>query len=273
MNAICFAAVGFLGAVTLKQYALVVPEMDEEILVEPTAEPIQDSLDQYTGGGKPDINLTGRQIMTRSDFHFLFWPFMICSGLQLMYQNNVGVYLKSFDQEQYTTLFTTLNPIAQVVCKFIVGFISDIIVHRVPRSALLLLFYVLQTIVMTLCVFFSDSFVLLLVTLIIVGFANGALWCLTPTIVSELYGMKYFGRNWGTIMIGSAFGGLGCQQIFGQFYDMNIHNKNSQDCFGKACFTWSFIIAAVFSFCSCMLAVGLIQGRLDVMRKEKANGS
>jgi hypothetical protein len=28
---------------------------------------------------------------------------------------------------------------------------------------------------------------------------NGALWCITPTMTSEYYGMKYFGRNWGFI--------------------------------------------------------------------------
>ncbi|XP_069114415.1 uncharacterized protein [Argopecten irradians] len=259
LNAIVFVAVGFLGVLTLKRYPLELEEQDFTITQDLEAD--RKSSHQHQHLKVPDV--TGCELFRRSEFHFMFWPFMFCSGLQLMYQNNIGVYLKSFDIEQYTTLFTTINPIAAICCKFTVGVISDAIVHKVPRPAVLLFFYCLQTIVLTLCIFFSDNFILLVITLLVVGFANGALWCLSPTIISEIYGLKYFGRNWGTAMIGSGVGGLACQQIFGALYDYNIVVKGSVDCYGIKCFTLSFTVVSVLSLVSCLFCVGLLQSVIE----------
>jgi MFS family permease len=60
---------------------------------------------------------------------------------------------------------------------------------------------------------------------IIIGMGNGALWCLTPTMTSEYYGMKYFGRNWGFIMFISGLGGLAVQEVYGWIYEMAIPYK------------------------------------------------
>jgi MFS family permease len=36
---------------------------------------------------------------------------------------------------------------------------------------------------------------MLIVALLVIGFSNGAVWCLTPTMISELYGLQYFERE------------------------------------------------------------------------------
>jgi MFS family permease len=107
---------------------------------------------------------------------------------------------------------------------------------------------------------------MLVIVVFIIGFSNGALWCLTPTMISEFYGLKYFGRNWGIVMLGNAFGGLFLQQAFGWIYDSNIQYKGETDCYGLRCFTMSFTMAAVLSFCSCIFNLGLLQEQLAKRR-------
>lgn len=178
-----------------------------------------------------------------------------------MFQNNLGTYLKSYGFESYTTLFTTLNPIAAIFSKFFAGFLSDAIAEWVPRSVVLLTFNLAQTIDLVLCIFFANNFSLFLITDIIIGFANGAVWCLTPTMISEFYGMNNFSRNWGFIMLGNAVLGLVYQETFGVLYDVNT--KETNQCYGLHCFTWSFVIIAVSSFCASILNIGLLQKKID----------
>ena len=127
----------------------------------------------------------------------------------------------------------------------------------------------LQTAVLTLCIFKGDNFPVLLLATLGIGIPNGATWCLTPVMTSELFGTRYFGRNWGSMMLGVAFVGLGLQKTFGVLYDLEITTKGQTDCFGLHCFRWSFVILAVLSFCSCVFYVGLLERMLQRRREKR----
>ena len=94
-------------------------------------------------------------------------------------------------------------------------------------------FTILQSVFLIFCIFFPGHFATLLFLVIIIGMGNGALWCLTPTMTSEYYGMKYFGRNWGFIMFISGLGGLAVQEVYGWIYEMAIPYKGDKDCYDK----------------------------------------
>jgi len=114
------------------------------------------------------------------------------------------------------------------------------------------------------------KFPMLIVALLVIGFSNGALWCLTPTMISELYGLQYFGRNWGATIFGNAVGGFIVQQVYGWTYDNSIRIKGATDCkAGIDCFTWSFTMAAALSFCACIFNMGLLQGQNDKKKRQK----
>ena len=255
MLAILCASVGVLGWVLLKQlpfdtgseYSLLLDTEDNENVIS-----------HMTSSHRvPDI--TGKTLMNRFDFQFLFWTSSMCGGLQLMYQNNITAYLKSFDQESYSTLFTTLNPIAAVVSKFLAGFVSDLLLKKMPRTAILLIYNIVQTIVLILCIFWGDNLVLITATVIVLGMANGAMWCLTPIILSEYFGLKYFGRNWGFFMLGNALSGIALQEAYGWMYDSSIPFSGRTQCYGLKCFRWSFATVAVLSLCSCVFNTGLVE--------------
>ncbi|CAC5410559.1 unnamed protein product [Mytilus coruscus] len=236
------------------------PDPDEEIIIN-TDDSVNSKTQQHSQ------NITGLSLIKRFDFHFIAWGYIMCAGLQLMFQNNIGTYLASYDMTKFTTVFTTINPVCGILSKFFAGFLSDALVERYPRVVVLFGFNIMQTIFLALSIFFSDKFAMILVVNLVIGFSNGALWCLTPTMISEFYGLKYFGRNWGSIMLGNAFGGLLLQQAFGWLYDSSIRFKGKTDCTGLHCFTLSFTLAAVLSFCSCIFNLGLLQGELDKKRK------
>lgn len=257
LNIICSVAVGALALIFIKRISY---EFDLEVTCivdnDLNSDPV---LPKYENISHREIS--GLKLLNRFDFHYLSWACFICAGLQLMFQNNLGTYLKSYGFESYTTLFTTLNPIAAIFSKFFAGFLSDAIAEWVPRSVVLLTFNLAQTIDLVLCIFFANNFSLFLITDIIIGFANGAVWCLTPTMISEFYGMNNFSRNWGFIMLGNAVLGLVYQETFGVLYDVNT--KEANQCYGLHCFTWSFVIIAVSSFCASILNIGLLQKKID----------
>ncbi|XP_055958198.1 uncharacterized protein LOC126828107 [Patella vulgata] len=264
MSAIAFIVTNLLGVVFLSIYSTHPPESsdDREKLVNSVnfIESAEKSVEEVK-------DVTGFALLKNVDFHFIFWPCVMCSSLQLMYINNITTYLRSFDYQDKSTLFTVLNPVSATCSKFIVGFTSDIIAEKVPRAAVILAATVFQSIVLGVCVFWGDSYPVLLLAVLGVGVANGATWCLSPTMTSEHFGMKYFGMNWGLMMVGSGIGGLIMQQVYGSLYQAAIGDPSVTDCYGLRCFRWSYGIAAVMSLCSVLLYAGLLEGRIRHKRR------
>lgn len=259
MSAVCFGACGLLGVFLLQENTYEPEEIAFNTIASAELEKSKpnDDVEMKRYG-----DVTGLKMIKTFNFHFLFWAYIFCAGLQLTFQTNITAYLKSYRLEHYSTLFTTLNPIFGVVSKFIAGFLSDAIVHKVPRIAVLFAFNIFQTVVMAICIFYSNHFGVLFLALVGIGMPNGALWCLTPTMLSEFYGMKYFGRNWGMIMFGNAFGGLLFQRTYGWIYDSSIGFTGQTVCYGLKCFTWSFTMMTVLSFCSCIFNAGILESEL-----------
>lgn len=275
LSAICFIVINLLGVLFLGVYrqteTLEFGSSSRAALVNNEAGGDAEGPDDVTKPTdarelNPDVateEVTGLKLLRLFDFHYLAWAFIMCASLQLVFQVNITTFLKSSHLESHNTLLTTLSFASGLAAKFLFGFTSDMIVHRVPRAAIILGTTAVQTVILTLCIFKADSFAMLLLATLGVGIPNGATWCLTPVMTSELFGTRYFGRNWGTMMLGVAFGGLALQKIFGALYDMEITDPGSTDCYGLKCFRWSFLILAVLSLCSCILYVGLLERRLQ----------
>lgn len=268
-SAITFAIIGLLGVIFIAKNPYDIQKYDEAVL---TINELQFEGTLEVDTGPPPKSITGLKLLRRFDYHFIAWSYIFCAGLQLMFQNNIQTYLTTFKLGKYTTVFGVTNPVCGVLSKLFVGLLSDVIVTKVPRVSLLLGFNIVQTITLTLCIFFSDEFPMLIVALLVIGFSNGAVWCLTPTMISELYGLQYFGRNWGATIFGNAVGGFIVQQVYGWTYDNSIRIKGAKDCkAGIHCFTWSFTMAAVLSFCACIFNMGLLQGQNDKKKRQKGH--
>ncbi|XP_041378076.1 probable transporter MCH1 [Gigantopelta aegis] len=269
MMALLFATANLLGILFLSQYEYDDPEESRFAVNSDGILESSEKVKEINPNPEPVEEMTGFKLLKSIDYQFLMWAFIICSSLQLMFQNNITTYLKSFRMEGASTLFTTLNFAAGTVSKFVIGYLSDSIVHRVPRPAVALIAMIFQTVSLTLCIFFGNYYSVLLVSVLFVGMPNGATWCLTPTMTSEFFGVKYFGRNWGFMMLGTAFGGLILQKIFGAIYEDRIRTPGVKDCLGLGCFRYSFVMVAGLSFCAVVLYVGLLERRLQLRKYVK----
>ena len=165
MSAVLFGIIALLEVLFLKQYNFPVDEDSNKQV----NDVISKTADEYK---TIHCDLTGCSLLTNFNFHFLLWSFLFCAGLQLMFQNNITVYLKSYSLEHYSTLFTTLNPIFGVISKFFVGFFSDAILHKVPRITVLFTFNVFQTAVLIVCIFWSNYLGVLVLALVGISFTN-----------------------------------------------------------------------------------------------------
>jgi MFS family permease len=124
--------------------------------------------------------------------------------------------------------------------------------HVIPGVTLLLL--------QVLLIFFAEH-VMILVS-IVSAFMFGAFWSITAAFVSEEFGEKWFGSNWGVLMLGPAASGLVFQLVSGFIYDRNVQ-PGSSTCTGASCYQMSFV------FCAGMLVLALPLAVLLLRRSRK----
>lgn len=244
---LAFVIAGMLGTMFLR----IIPDEEEEV----------DARSLLVEDQKVE-DITGLQLLKTLDFHCIFWSTVFGIGLQIMFQNNLVTFLLSFGKEKHATLFTTASPIAIVCGKFISGFISDVVLQRAPRVSVLLLFSIIQSVLLFVFIFYLDNDIVLFIGMLVIALSNGSVWCLTPIILSEYYGVKHFGVNWGSVLFSSAFGVLIIQQIFGFVYESNIKVKGQNMCQGQACFTVTFIVTFALSFVTVLLYSFLVKRKL-----------
>jgi len=80
---------------------------------------------------------------------------------------------------------------------------------------------------------------------------------LTPPLLVESFGIKYFPRNWGTVLIGRSLMVLISQGLFGIFYDIELEEEH-RICRGMHCFSASFVISTLLTIVSLVLLIGYI---------------
>lgn len=211
----------------------------------------------------------GFSILIDIDFQYLFWIANIGGGISLMYMNNVSSILESFHMMQYNSFLSTLTPVAGCVARVISGYASDRLAYKLPRIAILLFWLVLLAVMQLISMFFLNNYAVLVLNSIFIGSAMGSVWCLTPTIVSELFGTKHFGWNWGWMMISTAMGTAIYQRIFAAIYQFYIRPGDGLTCYGIKCYRWTMLFTSVTALFSIILSVGLLQRINRVLKRRK----
>eukprot|EP01137_Pigoraptor_chileana_P016980 Opistho-2@74360 len=213
------------------------------------------------------VDITGFQILANIDFQLMFWMFTLAGGAGLMFMDNITFMLTAFDLSSHKTLFVTIIPVASSVARFSSGVLSDHILARVPRSRVLLSMLVLLSVTQVLLVFWMDRLAVLLIGAIAVGASYGTLWCITPTMVAESFGLKHFGQNWGWLMLSSAVGALGYQYMLAAVYDEH-KDSGEKDCYGFNCYFVTMIVSA--ATCALATAMNCLLDYREVRRRRLA---
>ncbi|ESP02784.1 hypothetical protein LOTGIDRAFT_230330 [Lottia gigantea] len=186
-------------------------------------------------------------------FHLLAYTFMSAAILSLVNTNNLTVLTKSVGLNHFDNTLLLVMPIVNTIISFLIGPVSDKIKGKIPRLTLLVIGCVFFTASELVYVFFGTYLAGVICSVIITAFGIGTLWSLVPTIVSEMFGIRDFGRNWGLLLMLAGVAGLGGQAIFGFLYDSRVRSDNIY-CYGKDCTIYGYILMAVLGLISIALS-------------------
>jgi hypothetical protein len=101
----------------------------------------------------------------------------------------------------------------------------------------------------------------------LIGSGYGALFSLTPLIITVIWGVENFGTNWGIVAtvpaLGATLWGLVYSTVYQWGADQTASNRDFEDvlCYGKQCYSTSFWAMAVSSWLGCGLLLWAWKGR------------
>ncbi|GAA5925718.1 hypothetical protein JCM10213_008867 [Rhodosporidiobolus nylandii] len=200
---------------------------------------------EHVPHGAGDLNLTGWQLMRQKDFWGL-WCFLgLCSGVGLMFINNIGLValtLSSSDgdpdprsiarsQAHLVSLLSVFNCLGRLF----VGFASDTFLHHVPQR---MRFARVWWLVVTSLLFVLSQYLAgsathvaglagLALPTALVGFAYGTLFGSVPVVGLERFGVLNYGTNNGFLTLSpSVFANLS-NLLFGAVYDAHVPRSPS----------------------------------------------
>ena len=200
----------------------------------------------------------GFGIMGITDFWLLSLSFIISISTDKTFFMNIGTYLRSFDREEHLTLVTVSGPLVALAAKLFIGPVSDACRHKVCRIWFFIVPCVVKLIVLILFLFLGDNFGIMLLTSYISYFSLGSMFLLGPVLFGEYFGLKYYGRNFGTTVFATGVITLILHVLLGLLYDVQISTEDDDvTCKGLHCFFVSTLIIIVLTFCTLCTSLAL----------------
>ncbi len=148
-----------------------------------------------------DIGLRG--VLKTSSFYRLWLMFAFSASAGLMIIAHAAKIADVQISWQGGFYLVILLAVFNAAGRILGGTVSD----KIGRINLMRIIFGLQAINMLLFTFYSNI-VLLAVGIAVAGLCYGAGFSVFPAMAIDLYGMKYFGANYGLVMTGWGFGGV-----------------------------------------------------------------
>ena len=211
-------------------------KVEEAVKIKPVQNTETQVKDQY-----------GFTLLKKLDFHLIIWPGVFLGGIQVAYMYNLTAMMKSFGLEEHSTVLLTINFLSCALTRIPVFIFID----KVPNKSLFLLIgAVSMSIAFILTISFGHNVVLFTIEIILSAFTNSCSWTSTAALLSELFGTKYFGYNYGWMTCGYALFAMVLQTLAGYLYDLNIDTSVTHSCYGRDCFVVILIVCLGLSIVS-----------------------
>ncbi|XP_064598559.1 uncharacterized protein LOC135464913 [Liolophura sinensis] len=191
-------------------------------------------------------------------FQYLLWMFIFASVVGLAFVNNVTVVTKSVGLSKIDSVVTALIPVTGILARFTLGPLSDHIKERFARINILLITNVVFAASQFMCIFLADRSWAFILANILSGISIGSLWTFVPAVISEYFGLRDFGRNWGIVILLAALAGIGVQAGYGMIYQSFITDPDTTNCYGLICVKWNFVMMCGLTACAILLNIFLI---------------
>jgi hypothetical protein len=150
------------------------------------------------------------------------------------------------------SIFVSLISIWQFIGRFGGGVFSDYLLHRFRIARPLVTAIAALTLSCGYLLVASAFPGSLYLGSIVIGLSVGANWCLNPTTVSELFGIRHFGTLYNVVIVGNPLVSYVLSVwVAGYLYDKEAEKQAMQgQCKGNKCFSLTFLILSG----ACMLA-------------------
>ncbi|MCJ1414028.1 putative monocarboxylate transporter mch1 [Xylographa parallela] len=217
------------------------------------------------------LNAETRRFLGDHTMWFLAGGFFLVTGPGEAFINNLGTIITTLYPPPSTapasnsaTTHVSIIALTSTLARLVTGTLSDLLAPTSPpsppkRLALSRLAFLLaSTLLLTL------AFLLLASPLIaahpaylplvsaLAGTGYGAVFSLTPIVISVVWGVQNFGTNWGVVAMVPAAGATVWSAVYSVVYQAGVREGESL-CWGRGCFAGSFWAMAV----SGLVAMGL----------------
>lgn len=220
------------------------------------------------------LNAETRRFLSDHTMWFLVAGFFLVTGPGEAFINNLGTIITTLYPPPSTappsnsaTTHVSIIAITSTIARLVTGTLSDLLapkppshsLHSKPSFTLSRL-----TFLLTSTLFLALSFALLASPLIsrnpsllplvsaLAGTGYGAVFSLTPIIISVVWGVQNFGTNWGFVAMAPAAGATVWSAVYSVVYQAGVRDGETQ-CWGRGCFAGTFWAMAG----SAVAAIGL----------------
>lgn len=173
---------------------------------------------------------------------WLLFSFFLVSGSLEMFQNNIGLLVKSQKDgpsssvSHLVAVFTSFS----TIIRFVIGGLNDAFGAR-PIAILLIVLVLLAFTDLA----FAAGFTNLSTICSVSGIVYGSSFTLYPLIVSKICGIERFATYWGFFVLGPALGSF----VFGVFFAANVERSSN------FAFTFRICAAAILFSCAIILSI------------------
>ncbi|KAG9294066.1 hypothetical protein G9A89_001307 [Geosiphon pyriformis] len=221
-----------------------------------------------------NLDIGGWDLFTNRDAQVFSFIMFFLGGAGLMYINNVGSMVQllfkatshsnndpsNLDEtrqklQSLQNLHVSLISIFSCIGRIAAGFISDITKNAFQMRRLWYLMFA-SIFIFTgqlIVSYFVVDLNRLWISSALIGFGYGNIFSIGPTIISEWFGLRRFGLNWGLISCSTAIGG----QILSILYGFN-RDSQKNTCHGANCYNQVFWVTSAGCFMCTLLLTNLL---------------
>ena len=160
-------------------------------------------LKEKTGATVTGEDVSTRDMLKTPNFYLLFILFAISSASGLMIIGHAAkiVQVQAFWDGGF--LLVIVLSIFNTLGRFLGGMISD----KVGRTKTLIIILAIQAVNMLLFGLYGNL-ATVAIGILAAGFCYGSIFSVMPALTSDLYGLKNFGANYGTVFLAWGIGGI-----------------------------------------------------------------
>ena len=218
--------------------------------------------DQGLAPDESDIAIAPAQVFCSAHYWLLFFALFAGQGGGLMVLNNVSQMYKAQNlSTSSASMAVSLLSIFNCFGRMLAGLGSDKVKARVTRPWILAGAVIFMGVAHA--IFLIPGEGMLFFGCVITGLAYGAQWSLSPAIVGDIFGLKYFASNYSLLALAPTIGSIVLSTaIASSIYQHHAHGKS--DCFGSECYAYTHAIIVACCIVGAVCAVVLARSTRQV---------